>query len=183
MRPLTYTESKLLKKTDFFKWEADNNFHESTIINNFKLSKREDYIKYKKLVSYIQDLIQKLEKLNTSDPYRIKMSDSLAQKLYHMGIINSTSSLKECENINVSSFCRRRLPVILVKLNMSENLTEATSMIEQGHIRIGPNTVTDTAFLITRNMEDFITWVDNSKIRKHIMKYSDQLDDYDLMLN
>ena len=30
-------------------------------------------------------------------------------------------------------------------------------------------------------MEDFLTWVDTSKIKRKIMAYNDKLDDYDLM--
>ena len=30
-------------------------------------------------------------------------------------------------------------------------------------------------------MEDFITWVDTSKIRRHVARYNDKLDDYDLL--
>jgi U3 small nucleolar ribonucleoprotein protein IMP3 len=32
-------------------------------------------------------------------------------------------------------------------------------------VRVGPDTVTDPAFLVTRNFEDLVTWVDGSKIR------------------
>jgi hypothetical protein len=48
-------------------------------------------------------------------------------------------------------------------------------------IRVGPETVTDPAFLVVRNMEDFITWVDTSKIKRKVLKYNDKLDDYDLL--
>lgn len=30
-------------------------------------------------------------------------------------------------------------------------------------------------------MEDFVTWVDTSKIRRKVMQYNDKLDDYDLL--
>jgi U3 small nucleolar ribonucleoprotein protein IMP3 len=30
-------------------------------------------------------------------------------------------------------------------------------------------------------MEDFVTWVDTSKIKRKIANYNDTLDDYDLM--
>jgi len=30
-------------------------------------------------------------------------------------------------------------------------------------------------------MEDFVTWVDSSKIKKNIMKYRDVMDDFDLL--
>lgn len=51
----------------------------------------------------------------------------------------------------------------------------------QGHVRVGPETVTDPSFHVTRNMEDFVTWVDTSKIRRKVLKYNDKLDDYDLL--
>ena len=32
-----------------------------------------------------------------------------------------------------------------------------------------------------RNMEDFVTWVDSSKIKRTVLKYRDEVDDYDLL--
>lgn len=78
---------------------------------------------------------------------------------------------------------RRRLPVVMVRLHMSETLKEAVTFIEQGHVRVGPTVVTDPAFLVTRPFEDFVTWVDGSKIRATIQKYHDKLDDYTLLGN
>lgn len=48
-------------------------------------------------------------------------------------------------------------------------------------MRVGTEVVTDPAYLVTRNMEDFVTWVDSSKIKRTIMQYRDKLDDFDLM--
>lgn len=47
---------------------------------------------------------------------------------------------------------------------------------------MGPEAVLDPAFLVTRPMEDFVTWVDTSKIRRKVMQYNDKLDDYDLLV-
>lgn len=68
-----------------------------------------------------------------------------------------------------------------MQLKFAEQLKEAVTYIEQGHIRVGPETVSDAAFLVTRNMEDFITWVDSSKIKRKVLEYNDKLDDYDAM--
>ncbi len=100
-----------------------------------------------------------------------------------MGIVDATNSLSVVEKLSVSSFCRRRLPVVMVRLKMSEHLKEATTLIEQGHIRVGPNTISDPAFLVTRTFEDYVTWVDSSKIKRTVMKYNDKLDDFDLLGN
>jgi U3 small nucleolar ribonucleoprotein protein IMP3 len=100
-----------------------------------------------------------------------------------MALVNTKTSLAVCDKITASAFCRRRLPVVMVRLKMAETLREAVTFVEQGHVRVGPETVTDPAFLVTRNYEDFVTWVDTSKIRRHIQKYSDALDDFDLLGN
>lgn len=98
-----------------------------------------------------------------------------------MGVITTKKSLAQVDKLSTSSFCRRRLSVVMVRLRMSETLREAVTFIEQGHVRVGPDTVTDPAFLVTRSMEDFVTWVDTSKIKRKVLQYNDQLDDFDLL--
>ena len=44
----------------------------------------------------------------------------------------------------------------------------------------GTNNERYTNMLCLRNMEDFVTWVDSSKIKRNIMKYRDKLDDFEL---
>jgi len=183
MRQLKHHEKKLLKKVDLYAWKSDQNLREGKIIRKYLLQKREDYMKYNKIVGNITKFVAKLKTLPATDPLRFSMSEQLLQKLYGMGIVSSTSSLSVVEKLSVSSLCRRRLPVVMVRLKMSETLREATTFIEQGHIRVGPNVVTDPSFLVTRTFEDFVTWVDSSKIKRTIMKYNDKLDDFDLLGN
>jgi U3 small nucleolar ribonucleoprotein protein IMP3 len=132
-------------------------------------------------VGNIIQLATKLKKLKQDDAFRIAMTDELLLKLFNMGIITSTKSLKKAEEVNVSAICRRHLPVIMVRLKMAETMRASVTFIEQGHVRVGPNVVTDPSTLVTRSMEDFVTWVDSSKIKKTLLKYNDQLDDFDLL--
>jgi U3 small nucleolar ribonucleoprotein protein IMP3 len=69
----------------------------------------------------------------------------------------------------------------MVRLRMAETLREAATFVEQGHVRVGPDTVTDPAFLVTRGAEDFVTWLDTSRIRRKVAVYNDRVDDYDLL--
>jgi len=127
-------------------------------------------------------LAHKLAALPPDSAFRLKHEKLLLEKLNDMGILPSTTSAKLSEvekSVTVSAFCRRRLPVVMTRLRMAETIQGATTLIEQGHVRVGTEPVTDTAFLVTRSMEDFVTWVDGSKIKRHIMKYGDKLDDYD----
>lgn len=106
--------------------------------------------------------------------------------------------------VTVSAFARRRLAVVMVRLKMAETVADvsvrgdwslrtsvislnclcpcpfypfhqAVRTIEQGHVRVGPNPITDPAMMVTRNMEDFITWVDGSSRKRTIMKYNDEV--------
>lgn len=74
----------------------------------------------------------------------------MLEKLYIMGLINTKWDLSLTQNVSASSFCRRRLPVIMVRNKMSQNLKIATQLIEQGHVRVGIEVVKDPAFLVTR---------------------------------
>ncbi|WCJ31939.1 U3 small nucleolar ribonucleoprotein IMP3 [Euphorbia peplus] len=181
MRKLKHHEKKLLKKVNFLQWKREDNHREPQVMHRYHLGERDDYKKYNSLCRMVQRLVNVLKQMDTRDPYRVEMTDSLLEKLYNMGVIPSRKILFLCDRLAASSFCRRRLATILMRLKFAEHLKEAITYIEQGHIRVGPETVTDPAFMVTRNMEDFVTWVDTSKIKRKVLQYNDKLDDYDAM--
>lgn len=157
-------------------------FHFLTIIHP-RCCHSPPHCRYNKMVGSIKKLVSLISKLHQNDPFRIKITDQIMQKLFNMGLVNTKNSLASCDKITASSFCRRRLPVVMVRLKMAQTLREAVTFVEQAHVRVGADTVTDPAFLVTRNLEDYVTWVDSSKIRRHIQKYHDALDDFDLLGN
>jgi S4 domain len=74
----------------------------------------------------------------------------------------------------------------MARLKMCETVSAGAKFVEQGHVRVGPEVITDPAYLVPRfvrrrngvdgrNLEDFVTWVDSSKIKRNIMKYSDKV--------
>lgn len=87
-------------------------------------------------------------------PFRIEQSALLLEKLYMMGLIPTKWDLSMTQKLTAGSFCRRRLPIIMVKSKMCENLKMATQLIEQGHVRVGPEIIKDPAFLVTRYIID-----------------------------
>ncbi|CAN6447717.1 unnamed protein product [Victoria cruziana] len=181
MRKLKFHEKKLLKKVNFLEWKRENDQREALIMGRYHIVDRDDYKKYLKVCGMVTKLVNILKQIDPRDHFRIEMTNSLLEKLYDMGVIPTKKSLTLCDRLSVSSFCRRRLATVLVRLKFAEHLKEAVTYTEQGHIRVGPEIVTDPAFLVTRNMEDFVTWVDSSKIKKKIMQYNERLDDYDLL--
>lgn len=181
MRKLKHHEYRLLRKADFLQWKRESNLREVHVARRYHLSNPREYHLYNTIVGQVKHLCHKLKQLPIDDPVRMQRTEDLLTKLYDMGLIPIKTGLDACDKVNVSAICRRRLPVVMMRLKFAENLTEATSLIEQGHVRIGPSIVKDPAMLVTRQMEDFLTWVDSSKIKRKVAQYNDNLDDYDLL--
>merc|ERR1739838_538593 len=181
VRKLKFAEQKLLKHTDFINWKVDNNLQEVKVMKKYMIQKREDYTLYNKMSREIRELARKIKDLEPKDPFRTEASGQLIEKLYSMGMIPTKWNLQYCDRVTASSFCRRRLPCIMVRNKMSPNLRMAVTFIEQGHVRVGAEVVKDPAFLVTRTLEDYVTWVDASAIRKRVMQYNEKGDDYALL--
>jgi len=150
-------------------------------MRRYHIQDRDDYKKYNKLCGMVTKLVSALRKMEPTDPTRLALTEALLEKLYNCGAIPTRKSLALCDKLSTSSFCRRRLAVVLVRLKMAETLVEAATFIEQGHVRVGPDTVTDPAFLVTRSAEDFVTWEQSSKIKRKVAAYNDKLDDFELL--
>lgn len=75
------------------------------------------FCRYNKLAAEIRNLARKLTTLETEDEFRNECSALLIEKLYSIGLIQ-TKRLRRCNDISVSSFCRRRLPVYMIKSGM-----------------------------------------------------------------
>lgn len=181
VRQLKHHEQKLLKKVDFLNWKQDGGHRDTTVMRTYHVQNREDYHKYNRICGEIRKLAHKLSLLQPTDPFRIKHEQLLLEKLYQMGILATKLKISDLENkVTVSALCRRRIGVVMCRLKMAETLANAVTFVEQGHVRVGPNVITDPAYLISRNLEDYLTWVDTSKIKQNLLKYKNKLDDYDL---
>ncbi|KAJ1914966.1 U3 small nucleolar ribonucleoprotein imp3 [Tieghemiomyces parasiticus] len=181
VRQFKYHESKLLKKVDFLEYKNEKNIEQIRVIGRYNLKNREEYLQYGQLAYEARRLTKMLAKLDAKDTYRLEQENRLLDKLYDMGIIDTRNQMSKAATVTVEHFCRRRLAVVMCRNRMSESIPRATKLILQGHVRIGTEIVTDPAFLVTRGNEDFLTWVDSSKVKRHVLKYNDQLDDYDLL--
>ncbi|KAI9879755.1 MAG: Small subunit (SSU) processome component [Pleopsidium flavum] len=134
-----------------------------------------------------RQLAHRLSSLDPSDPFRLKHESLLLSKLHDMAILNTSttgsgSKLSAVEHAStVSAFARRRLPVVMTRLKMADTVQAATKFVEQGHVRVGTEVVTDGAFCVTRGMEDWVTWVEGSRVKRNVMRWKGGEDDFELL--
>ncbi|KAI8849935.1 U3 small nucleolar ribonucleoprotein IMP3-like protein [Chytridium lagenaria] len=138
------------KRSTFLQWKSDTSLHETKVMRRYHVQKREDYIKYNRLAGQVKKIAHKLSLLDARDPTAPPKPTLCWEKLYNMGLITAKKTLSQCEKLTVSAFCRRRLPIVMVRLKMAETVKAAVTYVEQGHVRVGPDTITDPAYLVTR---------------------------------
>lgn len=63
----------------------------------------------------IRELAKRVSEIDAKEPFRTEMSALLLEKLYVLGLIPTKWDLNNAVNISASSFCRRRLPVVMVR--------------------------------------------------------------------
>lgn len=177
MRALKFHEQKLLKKTNFLEWKKTNTTREQMVTSKYLLKSRDEYKRYNLVVGMIKKLAETLSRLSDNDPTKIAVSKKLINLLYDAGLILN-KKLVDCVNVNVSSFCERRLPMVIVKKKMVQTFTHADEFVQHGHVRVGTKIINDTSVIISRCMEEFVSWVDGSKIRRKIDEFEEIQDDY-----
>ncbi|KAM0685665.1 U3 small nucleolar ribonucleoprotein imp3 [Conglomerata obtusa] len=177
MRKLKYHEQKLLKKVNFLEWKKSNTQREQKIVSKFFLQDRDDYHYYNCIVGRIRKLVAALCKLKDTDETKNTLGRNLVQRLYTMGVIDN-KKLIECSKVSVSSFCKRRISYVMLKNKMVQHTKAAISFIEHGHVRLGPKIITNSGTIVSRGIEDFVKWVDTSKIKQKIEEFNDEHDEF-----
>jgi U3 small nucleolar ribonucleoprotein protein IMP3 len=177
MRELKFHEKKLLKKVNFLEWKSTNTAREHLVMSKYHLRDREEYVKYNRIAGKITKISEALARLKESDPVRASITRKLVNKLYGIGIIKN-KKLVDCTKVTVSSFCERRLPMIMKNMHMVPSSKDATRFVEHGHVRLGSKIVYDPSAIISKAMEDFVSWAEESKIKRKIDEFHGERDDY-----
>lgn len=181
VRKLKYHESKLLKKVDFVNWKRDKSVHKATLMSQFHIHDEKEFDEYQRAVYNLQKLSQMLQQLPKDDAFRMVITKRICDRLYDLGIINlPEKGLYIIDRLHVSNFARRRLGVMMRTKKLVTDLTQADKFIQQGHVKVGPDTIRNPAYIISRKKEDFVTWADESAFRRKIGEFKGQEDDYDL---
>lgn len=155
VRNLKHHEQRLLRKVDFINYPSDPTHRSAAVVRRYSLSNPADYRSYNRLAGSLRQLAHRLSLLPPESRFRRKHEDLLLEKCAHMGLLGiggeGKGKLSDVERkITVSAFCRRRLGVVMTRLRMAETVSAANRFVEQGHVRVGTEVVTDPAFLVTR---------------------------------
>jgi U3 small nucleolar ribonucleoprotein protein IMP3 len=111
--------------------------------------------------------------------FKKEQMELIAVKLYNMGVLDKLDTLDRKKYLTVAMLCKRRLSYLCMELRMGETVKMTSDYIQHGHVRIGPQIIRDPAFIVSRGLEDFITWSVGSKIRETVKQFNGNYDDYE----
>lgn len=183
-RQLKHHEKKLLKRTNLYQYPdkekgkmwSEKKEQEARRI--FRLG-RNDYRQYLMMSISLRRIMDHSKKLDITDPVRHEVVTGLMTKLQSIGLLHPhQNKLVDIGRVPPEAFCRRRLAVRVNELKMAPTIDDAITFIEHGHVRVGTEVVFNPSYLVPVDKEDYITWVDNSSIKKKIQRHLDQQDDY-----
>ncbi|ELP93847.1 U3 small nucleolar ribonucleoprotein IMP3, putative [Entamoeba invadens IP1] len=181
VRKLKYHEEKLMKKTDFINWKLDNGPLKAAIMRKYFIHSEKEYGSYLQVSYAIVALAKSIAKLPKTDEFRMVLTRRLCDALFDLGVIDlKEQGLSALDKLTASSFAERRLAVIMQRRKMVDTIQMGDTMITHGHVKVGPDIIRNPAFLISRTKEDYVSWDDQSKMRKKINEFNDAVDDYDI---
>lgn len=133
-RQLKHHEQRLLRKVNLATYKSDNNHREAAVLRRYLIQKPSDYSKYNRLCGSLRQLAHKLADLEADDPVRRKQEELLLEKCFDMGVIGTggggKGKLSDIERLSVSAFARRRLAVVMTRMQMADTVQAATRFIE-----------------------------------------------------
>lgn len=108
-------------------------------MRRYHIQDPQTYHKYNKICGSIRNLAHRLALLDPQDPVRRKHEELLLEKLHAMGILAQKTKMSDVENkVTVTAFCRRRLPIIMTRLKMCENVPAVCIMFSL-RVALGPD--------------------------------------------
>lgn len=60
---------------------------------------------------------------------------------------------------------------------MAPTIDAAVNFIEHGHVKLGPQVVTEINYHVKKGNEDHLGWVKGSAIEKKVSRYNDEVDE------
>lgn len=148
-------------------WKQDRIESEREYIKKYGLKNHKEVWKAKTYLGrYRQQARELLAKLGGKDPQVKKESDQLLLHLTRMGILPAGSSLDDVLALETESILNRRLQTLVYLKGFSNTILHSRQLINHGHIGIGKKKVNIPGFIVTKDEENEINYLDRSPLNE-----------------
>ena len=146
-------------------WQEDRIKEENELVKKYGLkNKREIWKAQTRLKKYRSQARELLAKIETGEAQSKKESDQLLMHLNRMSILPLNSTLDDVLALETESILSRRLQTLTYLKGFASTPTQARQLIAHGHISVGERRVTVPGYLVTKDEETEISYMEDSPL-------------------
>ena len=150
-------------------WQEDRIKEENELIKKYGLKNKKEIWKAEtRLRKYRGQARSLLAKLTTGDEQSKKESEQLLLHLSRMNILPSNSTLDDVLTLNTEAILSRRLQTLTYLKGLANTPKQARQLIAHGHIAVGGRKVTIPGYMVTKDEESEISYVEKSPLNDPI---------------
>jgi len=146
-------------------WQEDRIKEENELIKKYGLKNKKEIWKAEtRLRRYRGQARSLLAKITTGDEQSKKESQQLLLHLSRMNILPPNSTLDDVLTLNTEAILSRRLQTLTYLKGLANTPRQARQLIAHGHISIGGRKVTIPGYMVTKDEESNISYVEKSPL-------------------
>jgi small subunit ribosomal protein S4 len=146
-------------------WQEDRIKGENELIKKYGLKNKREIWKAKTVLRRYRGQARELmAKIRGGDPQTKKESEQLLMHLNRMNILPPKSTLDDVLALDTESILSRRLQTLTYLKGLANTPFQARQLISHGHISIGNKKVTIPSYMVTKDEEGDISYIDDSPL-------------------
>jgi len=134
-------------------WDKARIEEETKIMKKYGLRRKREIWRAAALLRSFRQRARNLAALKNEEEEK-----KLLQKLYKLGLLEKGATLNDVLGLTVENILERRLQTLVFKKGLANNAKQARQYIVHGHIGVGERRVKIPSFLITKDLEDKISY-------------------------
>ncbi len=142
-------------------WDKERMGKESILLKTFGLRRKHEIWKAESILRSFRRRARDLATRRDKTQERV-----LLDKLYKMGLLGKNADLDDVLSLTGENLLERRLQTIVFKKKIANTPKQARQFITHGHIAIEGRRTIYPSFSVTRELENKISYYENSPIKK-----------------
>ena len=141
-------------------WDKERMDKEDQLMKTFGLRRKREIWKGESILRSFRRRARNLAAKRDKEQEKI-----LLDKLHKMGLLDKNANLDDVLSLTIENLLNRRLQTIVLKKNMVNTPKQARQIITHGHIAIEGRRTIYPSFIVTRDLEDKISFYKGSSIK------------------
>jgi len=142
-------------------WQASRIEEERILFQEYGLKNKKELWKMGSMTKRFRDQAKRL--IADTTEQGIKEKNQLIARLDKLNLIQS-NAIEDVLNLTVKDLLERRLQTFVYKKNLAKTINQARQFIVHGHIKVGENKVNVPSYLVTKEEEASITFLQKSNL-------------------